>query len=163
MPNKPSNPNVPDGYQFYDKTGIKTWGNIDGGWGHYTTTDLTMSEIRTGKSFGVLGTGKNDGVAWATANYGLGVNYGAAKNNINTGVTPNVCYPHYMVMMVAPKTTTYTMTAIKVKFGAYAFVADTELTKPTTPTKATDVNSPISAGASKLFASAMIAASLIIF
>ena len=80
VPVKPNNPSVPAAYAFYDESNVKTWGNIDGGWGHYTTTELAMSDIRTGRSFGVLGTGMNDGSVWATANYGKGVLYGATKN-----------------------------------------------------------------------------------
>ena len=105
-----------------------------------------MSDIRTGRSFGVLGTGMNDGSVWATANYGKGVLYGATKNQATTA-TPPVCYPHYMVLMAAPKTKAYTMTSIKVRIGAYDWTANTDLKKPTSPTAATDVDSPVGTGA----------------
>ena len=113
VPEKPSNPSVPAAYTFYDKSSVKAWGTVDGGWGHYTTTELGMNDARTGKSFGVLGTGKGDGTAWATANYGVGTKLGVTKNILNTA-TPPACYPHYMVFLAAPSTPSTTMSAIKV-------------------------------------------------
>ena len=153
---------MPAAYTFYDKTSVKNWGTVDGGWGAYTTTEVSMSQIRTGRSFGVLGQGRNDGQAWSTADYGVGVKYGTAKNQINTGVTPNACYPHYMVFMAAPRTPQYTMTAIKAKFGAYDWVAKSDLTKPTTPSAAADPNTPKAAGATSLLASTLLCLGIII-
>ena len=163
VPPKPSNPSVPAAYNFYKNSDVKEWGTVDGGWGHYTTTDLTMSQIRTGKSFGVLGNGRNDGQTWSTADYGVGVKYGATHSKMNTAVTPNVCYPHYMVLLAAPGSTSYTMTTIKVRFGAYDWLANSDLAPPTTPTKAADPNAPKSAGASHIFVSSLLCLGLIIF
>ena len=119
-----------------------------------------MNDARTGKSFGVLGTGKGDGTAWATANYGVGTKLGVTKNILNTA-TPPACYPHYMVFLAAPSTPSTTMSAIKVQFGAYDWVANTDLTKPVTPTLAADPKNPVTQSAMQLYASVMLCLGII--
>ena len=159
VPTRPIPPALPSAYsgwtidntQFFEKYGI------NGGYGIPTSTEIAFAELKAGKSFGVLGRGMKNGVAFSgSSDYDAATDVGETPNKFQTGST--TCIPHFMAVMVAPKDKdTTTMSAITLKLMAKPWGTKIDsMKKPTPPTAAADPDTPTAAtGAAKLVSTAL--------